>query len=161
MTLHEFTQEFIQYWVKAGENPKIIGSIASSLKFVSEKHYELIMQVMKKTYSPSKTVGVFEINKTLEQEGIKFNHVHEVKFMAECECCGNTFLYHQGTTDVCGRCRFPYEYTTMVIGYRMNETNQTVPKSIVDGYERLMNKCRSDYKRSLQNNSQTSLQENN
>ena len=144
MTLNDFTHDLIQYWSKSGENPKVVTSVAQTLKFVNEKHYQGIMSSLKKQYSPSKAIGVYEIQKILEAEGIGSRQRQEFKFLVDCECCGNSYQYHMGTVDSCGLCHFPYEWTNMVVGYRVG--SGTVPKTIEDNYHRLIDLYRKNLK---------------
>jgi len=132
------------YWNKVAENKSLPASIKRFISGIADKDLDSILSLLKSSYSPSKAIGVYEIKEVMKNENLGASRSFEVKELVQCECCGNEFQYHMGFNDNCGLCWFPYEYTTMIIGYR---TRSGVPKTIEDGYHRLLEHYRKELKK--------------
>ena len=146
MKIQEFIQEMTEYWPRSAENKTITKTVAKILHSVPEGKLEDILLNLQKNFTPSKPIGVYELNKAMDELGITQVSTMEEKYLVECDCCGNRFEYSMGVNDNCGLCSFPYEWTKTVVGYRVTGGG-TVPKTIEEGYHKKLEHYRAQLKR--------------
>jgi hypothetical protein len=153
MKPEDFVSEVINYWPKLQDNKSISSSLMYPVKFISGDNLKRLLAILKESYSPSRTIGVYEIKQIINNESMGKSSGIEEKEIVECDCCGNRFQYQMGVNDNCGLCHFPYEWTKMVLGYRNqnlgseNKNPGFIPKTIEDGYHRMIEVYRTNLKK--------------
>lgn len=126
MYIDDWTIGLAKYF---GIKVEVSSEIKRFLRSVKDKDLDDLWEYMRLNISPSKRIGVSDVNSACKFLAIQVRHNTGYQFKrhtVECEVCGSRFdwkLYasdydkENGIYERCPKCRFPYEDSWVVAQY--------------------------------------------